>query len=259
MLISKERILGGLTKSQNVKTILQSLSTTIGVFLLTSFLMYFYSKSFSISLPIAFLLSYLPRIKKNKERKRDVEERRKSWPLVIDQLSTATQSGVPLHRALDEMCNRGPVPLKVQFLVFSKSFQEEGSFEKALEKFVESAHACHPLGRDEIAVKIKTTLLVARDCGGLEVGPILRNLGAVLRQRERALSEVIVKQDWIKNGAALAAGTPWVLLVLLSLNTQSRATYESGGGRIILLIGLTLTLIAYAWISRISHSVFQGN
>jgi len=236
-----------------------SLLKTTSIFVLTYFLIHFFTKSFSISLPIAFLLSHLPRIQRSNERKRIEEARRKSWPLVIDQLASATQSGVPLHKALDEMRNRGPAPLKEQFLAFSANFQEEGSFEKALEKFTESAHTSHTFGHDEIAVKVKATLLIARDCGGLEVGPILRNLGALLRQRERALSEVAVKQEWIKNGAALAAGTPWVLLILLSLNPQTRVAYNSSGGWLVLLIGLSLTLIAYFWISRISLSVSQVN
>ena len=259
MLISRQDFVSYLTKSHSSRALFKSLLKSTTIFVLTYFLIHFITKSFSISLPIAFLLSYLPRIQRGKERKRIEEARRKSWPLVIDQLASATQSGVPLHKALNEMRNRGPAPLKEQFSAFSESFQEEGSFERALEKFTESAHKCHVFGHDEIAVRVKATLLIARDCGGLEVGPILRNLGALLRQRERALSEVAVKQEWIKNGAALAAGTPWVLLILLSLNPQTRVAYNSSGGWLVLLIGLTLTLIAYFWISRISLSVSQKN
>jgi tight adherence protein B len=259
LLISQYGFLREYTHSHLSRAILITFLRSIGIFLVTCLLINFFTKSLSISIPIAFLAGYLPRIQENKERKRMEEARRKSWPLVIDQLASATQSGVPLHQAFNSMQDRGPAPLKGQFAAFSRSLREEGSFEKALEKFVESAHKCHAYGHDEIAVKVKTTLLIARDCGGLEVGPILRNLGALLRQRERALNEVAVKQEWIKNGAALAAATPWLLLILLSLNQQTRAAYDSSGGRIMLLIGFTLTLLAYLWISKISLSVSQVN
>ncbi len=228
---------------------------TITTFLVAYLLFFFVTHSVSISLPLALLSSYLPQLHRKTRKRKEEEIRRKSWPLVIDQLASATHSGVPLHKALNQMQERGPVPLAPIFFAFSDSFRKEGSLEKGLMSFVECAHARSSKGYDEIAVKIKSTILIARESGGLEVGPILRNLSAFLRQRERTVNEIHIKQEWIKNGAALASMAPWLLLILLSFNSKTKESFGTHGGQVVLLIGLALTLSAYHWISRISDSV----
>ena len=228
---------------------------TITTFLVAYLLFFFVTHSVSISLPLALLSSYLPQLHRKTRKRKEEEIRRKSWPLVIDQLASATHSGVPLHKALNQMQERGPVPLAPIFFAFSDSFRKEGSLEKGLMSFVECAHARSSKGYDEIAVKIKSTILIARESGGLEVGPILRNLSAFLRQRERTVNEIHIKQEWIKNGAALASTAPWLLLILLSFNSSTKESFGTHGGQVVLLIGLALTLSAYHWISRISDSV----
>ena len=228
---------------------------TITTFLVAYLLFFFVTHSVSISLPLALLSSYLPQLHRKTRKRKEEEIRRKSWPLVIDQLASATHSGVPLHKALNQMQERGPVPLAPIFFAFSDSFRKEGSLEKGLMSFVECAHARSSKGYDEIAVKIKSTILIARESGGLEVGPILRNLSAFLRQRERTVTEIHIKQEWIKNGAALASMAPWLLLILLSFNSNTKESFGTHGGQVVLLIGLALTLSAYHWISRISDSV----
>jgi len=228
---------------------------TITTFLVAYLLFFFVTHSVSISLPLALLSSYLPQLHRKIRKRKEEEIRRKSWPLVIDQLASATHSGVPLHKALNQMQERGPVPLAPIFFAFSDSFRKEGSLEKGLMSFVECAHARSSKGYDEIAVKIKSTILIARESGGLEVGPILRNLSAFLRQRERTVNEIHIKQEWIKNGAALASMAPWLLLILLSFNSKTKESFGTHGGQVVLLIGLALTLSAYHWIYRISDSV----
>ena len=237
--------------SESTKTLLK----VFVFFILSLAMIFFITQSISIALPIALIFGYLPQMFLQKKKKRGEEQRRKCWPLVVDQIASATQSGVPLHIALNEMQERGPTPLAPLFVAFSDSFRAEGSLEKALTSFVESAHLQSLSGHDEMAVKIKSTIMVARDCGGLEVGSILRNLGNFLRMRERTENEIAIKQEWIKNGALLASITPWLLLVLLTFNSETKVAYENNGGRVILLIGLGLTLFAYHWISRISQSV----
>ena len=233
---------------------------TITTFLVAYLLFFFVTHSVSISLPLALLSSYLPQLHRNIRKRKEEEIRRKSWPLVIDQLASATHSGVPLHKALNQMQERGPVPLAPIFFAFSDFSLRVilyffTSLEKGLMSFVECAHARSSKGYDEIAVKIKSTILIARESGGLEVGPILRNLSAFLRQRERTVNEIHIKQEWIKNGAALASMAPWLLLILLSFNSNTKESFGTHGGQVVLLIGLALTLSAYHWISQISDSV----
>lgn len=221
-------------------------------------LVFLITRSVNISLPVSIILSYIPRIyKKSKERKED-EARRKSWPLVIDQLSTATASGVSLQRALSEMVTRGPLALQDEFQTFKNSFASSGSLTIALNDFVSAASLREAKSHYRMAAQLKSTILIARDCGGQEIGPILRNLSMHLRQRERAFDEIAIRQNWIKNGAALAALTPWLLLLVLSLHSQTIDAYNSNAGRTVLIVGLIATGLAYKWIYYISESVSSG-
>jgi tight adherence protein B len=104
---------------------------------------------------------------------------------------------------------------------------------------------------------LKSTILLARDFGGPEIGVILRNLSINYREKESALNEIATRQSWIKNGAMLASLTPWILLVILSFHPQTISAYNSNSGRAVLLVGLVLTVIAYKWITRISQSVLS--
>lgn len=221
-------------------------------------LVFLITRSVNISLPVSIILSYIPRIyKKSKERKED-EARRKSWPLVIDQLSTATASGVSLQRALSEMVTRGPLALQDEFQTFKNSFASSGSLTIALNDFVSAASLREAKSHYRMAAQLKSTILIARDCGGQEIGPILRNLSMHLRQRERAFDEIAIRQNWIKNGAALAALTPWLLLLVLSLHSQTIDAYNSNAGRTVLIVGLIATGLAYKWIYYISESLSSG-
>ena len=233
------------------------LSRVVAAPLLAFASIYLFTQNLTLVIPLSIVVSYLPRIyQKNRMRKLS-EERRKSWPLVVDQLASATSSGVALHQALIEMVNRGPAPQKKDFLSFRESFVNEGSLERALESFVFTATKDPLNGDDRTAQRLKSTILVVRDCGGQEVGPILRNLSNHLRQRERALNDIAIKQDWIKNGAVLASLAPWLLLLILSFHSQTVSAYNSLGGRVVLGIGLSLTFVAYKWITLISESISQ--
>lgn len=218
-------------------------------------LLFMVTRSANISLPISIVVSLIPKIFMRKKKEKTDDERRKSWPHVIDQLSTATASGVPMHAALVEMAVRGPLALREEFVALKESFFAQASLERALEQFVETARHRGSTAHDRRANQLKSTILIARDFGGQEVGPILRNLSAHLRRHERTYDEIAIRQGWIKNGAILASVTPWLLLVILSFHSQTVAAFNSPSGRGVLLIGLLVTGVAYKWISSISDSV----
>jgi tight adherence protein B len=228
---------------------------TLAVQTLSFSIIFMLSRSANISLPISIVVSLIPKIYARRKEQGAEEARRKSWPLVIDQLSTATASGVPMHAALIEMASRGPFPIREEFVSLKRSFLAHGSLEKALEQFVETARIRGSKSHVRRANQLKSTILIARDYGGQEVGPILRNLSTHLRRHERTYDEIAIRQGWIKNGAILASVTPWLLLIILSFHSQTIIAFNSPSGRVVLLSGLVATGLAYKWISSISDSV----
>lgn len=228
---------------------------TLAVQTLSFSIIFILTRSASISLPISIVMSFVPKIYARKKEQKNEESRRKSWPLVIDQLSTATASGLPMHIALMEMATRGPIALREEFVALQKSFLKLGSLERALEEFAETAGSRGSKNHLRRANQLKSTILLARDFGGQEVGPILRNLSVHLRRYERTYNEIAVRQGWIKNSAILASVTPWLLLLILSLHSQTVSAFNSPSGRMVLLSGLLATGLAYKWISSIADSV----
>lgn len=256
---ARGNLLRGLFPRGNLKRKFTDALTIFAVQGIAFSIIFLFTRSINVSLPISIILSYIPKIYKSGKERKEAESRRKSWPLVIDQLSTATASGVPIHIALTEMASRGPTSLHFEFNTFKNSFAESGSLVVALQAFVHSAALRGSTTHSRMAAQLRTTLLIARDCGGQEIGPILRNLSMHLRQRERAFDEIAVRQNWIKNGAALAALTPWLLLLVLSLHSQTIEAYSSSSGRAVLILGLLITIFAYKWITNISNSVSSEN
>ena len=215
------------------------------------------TRSVNISLPISIVASYFPRLRQKNLEQRAEESRRKAWPLVIDQLATASASGIPLHSALLELETRGPEALRSEILAFRESFNSDGSLEIGLSKFVENAKQRPEKIHLQRAKQLKSTILLARDFGGQEIGVILRNLSINYREKESALDEIATRQSWIKNGAVLASLTPWILLIILSFQQQTIDAYRSNSGRGVLIAGLALTGISYKWITKISQSVLR--
>ena len=250
----KRSIFRGSSYREHLTIVVQTIATLLMVFLVIFLL----TKNVNISAAIAFVAGFLPRFIMQNRNRREADERRKSWPLVLDQLSTATASGVSLHTALLQIVDRGPTSLRAEFLAYRDSFLAEGSMEQALAHFV--ARAAHRNSSSHLvrASQLKSTLLIARDYGGQEVGTILRNLSAHLRRQETAYDEISIRQEWIKNSALLASATPWLLLLIISLNSQSMAAYSSSSGRLVLLTGLFVSGISYFWIKKISNSVVHN-
>jgi tight adherence protein B len=97
------------------------------------------------------------------------------------------------------------------------------------------------------------SLRVARDVGGGDLGRLLRNLSGYLRDDARTRSELEARQAWTVNGARLAVAAPWVVLLLMSFQTEVIRRYASGAGVVVLAVGAGLCLVAYRLMMRIGR------
>jgi len=105
--------------------------------------------------------------------------------------------------------------------------------------------------------------LISKTLGGAELINILRLLGNFIREDLTLRREISVKQNWIKNSAHLSAGAPWILLLLLSTQPSTAASFSTTSGIAVLLSGLIMTCVAYLWMNKLGQlpqpsRVFSG-
>jgi tight adherence protein B len=168
------------------------------------------------------------------------------WPEVTDHLISGIHSGLSLTEALIGLGTRGPELVRPYFLQFHSEILSSGDFVAAAEKLKRRLNS-H--GSDQILEAI----LLAKSLGGSELLQIFRTLGDFLRQDLALRKEVEIKHGWIKNSAHLSAAAPWLLLLLLSSQPGTAESFAQPGGVVILIVGLTLTGLAYLWMGRLGQ------
>ena len=151
-----------------------------------------------------------------------------------------------ITESLIGLTTRGPLILRPYFAEFELKMRTHGDFNLAIS---ELKQRCAQHSSDQIfeAIAISKTL------GGSELLNILRTVGTFLRQDLALRREIEVKHGWIKNSAHLSAAAPWLLLLLLSTQPATSRAFSTPTGVLILLIGLSMTAIAYVWMNRLGR------
>jgi tight adherence protein B len=215
---------------------------------------------FSHSLPIATAFSLFVGIflliaqrKNESKRSSDIQS---ACPEMIDHLISGLQSGLSLNESLVGLSLRGPLLIRSYFEVFREDVYSSGDFVGALER-VKSI-----LGEPSTD-QIIEALLISKTLGGAELINILRLLGNFIREDLTLRREILVKQNWIKNSAHLSAGAPWILLILLSTQPATAASFSNSSGLAVLFSGLLMTCVAYLWMNKLGElpkqsRVFSG-
>jgi tight adherence protein B len=178
-----------------------------------------------------------------RRRQRDFAE---VWPEAVDNLASAVRAGMSLPDALAALGSRGPEPLREAFDEFALDYQVTGRFGDCLDRL--KGRLADPVGD-----RVIEGLRIAREVGGGELGRLLRNLSGYLRDEARTRSELESRQAWTVNGARLAVAAPWLVLLLMSLQSEVIHRYASPGGVVVLASGAAACLVAYRLMMRIGR------
>lgn len=168
-------------------------------------------------------------------RRRELAE---VWPEAVDNLASAVRAGLSLPEALTQLGERGPPPLRPAFKAFGHDYLVTGRFGSCLDLLKERL-------ADPVGDRVVEALRVAREVGGGDLGRVLRALSGFLRDDARTRSELEARQAWVVNGARLAAGSPWVVLLVLSFQPEVIGRYRSPTGALVLVIGGLACAVAY--------------
>jgi len=168
------------------------------------------------------------------------------WPEAVDNLASAVRAGLSLPDALAGLGTRGPEPLRDAFDQFALDYQVSGRFGECLDRL--KARLADPTGD-----RVVEGLRIAREVGGGELGRLLRSLSGYLRDDARTRSEMEARQAWTVNGARLAVAAPWIVLLLMSFQTEVIRRYASPAGVLVLVVGAVACFVAYRLMMRIGR------
>ena len=226
-----------------LKSIYLKVATT---FLASLALVFMISTSIAISCIFAGLAATASLLYTKKSQNKRIAAITSAWPEVIDHLISGIQSGLSITETLIGLSTRGPLVLREYFSEFGERMKVDGDFSAALLRLKVQ---CGQHGSDQIFEAIA----ISKSLGGNELLNILRTVGTFLRQDLALRREIEVKHGWIKNSAHLSAAAPWLLLLLLSSQPSTAQAFSTSAGILILITGLVMTAVAYAWMDRLGR------
>jgi tight adherence protein B len=163
---------------------------------------------------------------------------RETWPDVIATLVAGVRAGVSLPESCAALGLRGPTELQHGWQSFAATYRATGSFVTALER-VRSELA------DPIADRVVVALRLAHEVGGTDLVRLLRTLGDFVREDLRVRKEIEARWSWTVTAARVAAGAPWIVLLLMSMRPEAAAAYNSSVGVIVIAGGVVATAVGY--------------
>jgi tight adherence protein B len=221
-------------------------AASVSLFVLGLLLVLVVSRTLPVALVFAVMGAYAPFAWLSSRVRSRQSELAEVWPDAVDNLASAVRAGLSLPDALSGLSERGPEPLRESFRGFARDYQSSGSFGDSLDAL--KVRLADPVGD-----RVVEGLRVAREVGGGDLGRLLRNLSAHLRDDARTRSELVARQSWAVNGARLAVAAPWLVLLLMSFQPEVIARYSSPGGVVVLVLGAGLCVVAYRAMLRIGR------
>ena len=168
------------------------------------------------------------------------------WPDVVDDLASAIRAGLSLPQAVIELCNSGPEQLRPAFQLCRDQYQATGDFNAGLKLI------SHNL-EDPQADKFVTSLQIAHEVGGADLGVLLRTLSEVMREELVLRGEIVARQSWTVNGAKLAVAAPWVTALVLSTRDTAANVYMSASGIRMLAACAIISVFAYLAMMKLAE------
>ncbi|MGI8577983.1 MAG: type II secretion system F family protein [Nocardioidaceae bacterium] len=214
--------------------------------LVAGFVLLVISRTPPVAAAFALMAGYSPIAMVRARARRRRRELAEVWPEAVDNLASAVRAGLSLAEALTQLGERGPTALRPAFGAFGRDYLASGRFGECLDRLKDRLS-------DPIGDRVVEALRIAREVGGGDLGRMLRALSRFLRDDARTRSELEARQAWVVNGARLAAASPWVVLLVLSLQPEVIGRYRSTAGVLVLCVGAAACVVAYRLMVRLGR------
>jgi tight adherence protein B len=196
-----------------------------------------------VALAFAGASAYVPIALIRARRARRRRALREAWPDAIADLTTAVRAGISLPEACIQLGERGPGGLRDGFAAFAATYRSSGSFDAALTRL-------RDVLADPVADRVAASLSLAHQVGGTDLVRVLRTLGDFVREDLRVRKEIEARWSWTVTAARVAAGSPWLVLLVMSTRAEAAAAYNSSTGLLVIASGAAATLAGYRLMLR---------
>ncbi|MBA2274544.1 MAG: type II secretion system F family protein [Actinobacteria bacterium] len=229
----------GMRSMTGMRLIGASVVSGLAVFILVAAL----TSSLIESVVISAASASLPMATARARSKRRLRRFREAWPDAIAILISGIRSGVSLPESCVTLVSRGPRELQPGFAAFTSTYRASGSFRAGLERLAADM-------ADPIADRVVTALMLAHEVGGTDLVRVLRTLGDFVREDLKVRQEIEARWSWTVTAARVAAGAPWLVLVMMSTRPETATAYNSPSGVVVILTGVAATALGYALMLR---------
>jgi tight adherence protein B len=201
------------------------------------------SGSGAVALALALAAAWLPFAIAKSRRDRRRRAFREAWPDAIATLVASVRAGVSLPESCLSLIDRGPQDLRPGWLAFASSYRATGSFRIALDRLRQEL-------ADPIADRVTAALALTDEVGGTDLVRVLRTLGDFVREDIRVRKEIEARWSWTVTAARVAAGAPWLVLLLMSTRPEAAIAYNSASGVVVIIVGAVATILGYRLMLR---------
>ena len=170
----------------------------------------------------------------------------KLWPEVIESLQSAAKSGIGLIDSMSELGESGPWQIRSQFASFVQRIDSGHSFDTSLTVLKSELGQLH-------ADRLIELIRLVHSSGGAGYIESLNSQAKITRSDIATWGVLESKQGWVTGTAKLALAAPWLVVVFLTSRPENVKIYNSNEGLTILLVGLTVSLIAYRLIGVLGN------
>lgn len=174
-----------------------------------------------------------------------------SWPQVFDSFQSGAISGFGLREQLEYLASQGPAALRSEFqsllTLYDKGFEVDQLAPIMRERF-SNRHA------DLLALLIE----LDSELGGRGMSITYQRAAVQVRREQGELAQLRAKQDWVSASAKLALLAPWLVAVILIQLPQNKSAFATELGALVLVLGLALSLVAYALVNRLGWLPMPG-
>ena len=202
--------------------------------------------SLTLALPFATLGAAIPLYLRKRRSEKQRAVLATIWPELLDHMISGLRSGLSITETMTSLARRGPEISRAIFLEVEVMLRDGRELQSVFELLKQRF-------KDPIADQVCEVLDFARGTGSRDTALTLRTLGDFIRSDIAVRSEIRAKLGWVKNSAIVAAVAPWILLVILSAQPSTIAAFSTSTGIVILVAGVALTIVAYAWMSHVGR------
>jgi Flp pilus assembly protein TadB len=224
----------------------QSTLAGVGAGVVTALAVALVTGSVFIAVTPEAAVSALPRALAARRGRAQRRAMQAAWPDGLRELTTSLASGRSLRQAVNDLAAHGPAPLRAAFARFPQLAPMLG-----VAPTLELVKADF---NDATSDRIIEVLILADERGGAIVREILSDLTDATTRDLRMLEEIETDGLEMRINARAVVAMPWFVLVALTVRPGPfRSFYRSGGGGVVLLLALGMTLIGVFVLRRLGR------